>query len=302
MEKKEKRTIQKKVGVTNWMLLGVLLIYTLTMFLLFLWGISASLKTRAEWIYDRVWFPDGPPWKWGWSNYKDVLSAFFVEVTKEGVGKVRIKMLGLLINTLLYSGVSAVVITAAYCITAYLVAKYNYWFSKVVYTFVLRTMVIPIIGSTPATLLVLNQLHIFDTWLGNYITKFNFLGMYFLVFHAAFSGVSNEYYEAATINGANEYQIFFRIMVPLVLPTCNTIFIIKFIEFWNDYQTPILFMPTHPTLAYGVYRMAFLTENESSRVMHKLASCMLLAVPILVLFIAFRNKILGNVSMGGVKE
>ena len=61
-------------------------------------------------------------------------------------------------------------------------------------------------------------------------------------------------------------------------------------------------MPTHPTLAYGVYTMAFQKENDTSRVMHKLASCMLLAVPILLLFVAFRNKILGNVSMGGVKE
>lgn len=298
MEKKEKRTIKKKVGTVNWIMLALLLFYTLTMFLLFVWGLSTSLKTRSNWDRDKVWFPTTV----SFDSYGTVLSKFYYEFINKAGEQVRIKMLGMFINTIMYAGVSAVVITAAYCITAYLVAKYNYWFSKVVYTFVLVTMVVPVVGTAPATLLLLNQLGIFDTWIGNYITKFNFLGMYFLVFHAAFASVSTEYYEAATIDGANEYQIFFRIMVPLVLPTCNTIMIIKFIEFWNDYQTPVLYMPTHPTLAYGVYLMSQSKDNAMSNTPAKIASCMVLAVPILLTFIAFRNKILGNVSMGGVKE
>ena len=86
------------------------------------------------------------------------------------------------------------------------------------------------------------------------------------------------------------------------MPTCNTIMLIKFIEFWNDYQTPVLFMPTHPTLAYGVFTMSHSTDQKLSNDPARLASCMILAIPLLILFIAFRNKILGNVSMGGVKE
>ncbi len=293
--------IKKKVGVVNWILFALLIIYTLSMIVLFIWGFSASVKGRIAWIKDKVWFPEGAPWEWAWDNYLSVIKNFSVDITSTA-GNRSIHMFGQLVNTILYSGVSAVVITAAYCIMGYLVSKYNYFFSKIVYTFVLITMVIPIIGSTPATLLLLHQLGIFDTWLGNYVTKFNFLGMYFLVVHAAFSGVSNEYYEAATIDGANEYQIFFRIMVPLVMPTCTTICLIKFIEFWNDYQTPILFMPTHPTLAYGVFRLSTMTENSMSTPPKRLASCMMLAMPILILFIIMRNKILGNVSMGGVKE
>jgi ABC-type maltose transport system permease subunit len=61
-------------------------------------------------------------------------------------------------------------------------------------------------------------------------------------------------------------------------------------------------MPTHPTLAYGVFQMSQSTDNTLSNDPARLASCMVLAIPILVLFIAFRNKIMGNVSMGGVKE
>ena len=294
--------VKTKAGAMNWILFGLLTLYTLSMIVLFIWGISTALKTRSEWTRDKLWFPDGAPWEWGWGNFKTVFDNFYLDLINNQGNKVRIDVWGQLFNTILYAGGSAIVITSAYVLTAYLVAKFPYWFSKVVYTFVLVTMVVPVIGSTPTTLLVLKTLGIFDTWIGNFITKFNFLGMYFLVLHAAFLGVSNEYREAAMIDGANEWQIFFKIMVPLVMPSCYTICLIKFIEYWNDYQTAVMFMPTHPTLAYGVYRMSVSNFNGLSSEPIRLASCMILALPILVLFIAFRNKILGNVSMGGVKE
>ncbi len=294
--------VKKKLGVMNWILLVVLIVYAVSMIALFLWGISTSLKTRQDFKVNKLGLPKGMPWEWSWGNFVEVYNNFFVSLKDKGGNIVRMGILTQLFNTVFYAGVSAVITTAAYAISSYLVAKYKYWFSAFVYTFVLVTMVIPIIGSTPAVLLLLNQLHLYDTWIGNFITKFNFLGMYFLVFHAAFLGVSNEYYEAATIDGANEYRIFFSIMLPLVMPTCYTITLIKFIELWNDYNTALLFMPTHPTLAYGVFKMSISTTGGLSSPPMKIASCMFLAIPILILFIALRNKILGNVSMGGVKE
>ena len=298
---KEKSTIKREVGLSNWIIFAVLIIYSLSMLMLFAWGFFTSVKGKVDWIKDKVWLPEGMPWSWSWSNYLDVINNFSVDVTTSSAN-VSVNIFGQLVNTLLYSGGSAIIITMAYCIMGYLVCKYNYFFSKIIYTFVLVTMVIPIIGSTPSTLLLLHRLNLFDTWLGNFITKFNFLGMYFLVVHASFSSVPNEFYEAAKVDGANEYQIFFQIMIPMVMPTCLTICLIKFIEFWNDYQTPLLFMPTHPTLAYGVYELSIKTELGMSTPPKRLAACMMLAIPILILFVAFRNKILGNVTMGGVKE
>ena len=84
------------------------------------------------------------------------------------------------------------------------------------------------------------------------------------------------------------------------MPTFATVFLIKFIEFWNDYSTPLLYLPTHPTLAYGVQDMS--TNGDINKVLERIASCMVLALPITILFIVFRNKIMGNVTMGGVKE
>ena len=300
---KEKSSgVKAKVGVMNWILFGLLVLYTLSMIVLFTWGISTALKTRSEWTKDKLWFPDGAPWDWGWDNFKTVMDNFYVGHIDKLGRRVRVNVWGQLFNTLLYAGGSAIVITAAYVITAYLVAKFPYWFSKVVYTFVLVTMVVPVIGSAPSTLLVLKTLGIFDTWAGNFITKFNFLGMYFLVVYAVLQGLSKDYAEAAYLDGAGEGTIMTKIMLPLVKPTIITIFVITFIENWNSYGYILIYLRSYPTLSYGVYKMSLENVNGMDHATMRIASAFLVAIPVLTLFVIFRNKIMGNVTMGGVKE
>ena len=90
---------------------------------------------------------------------------------------------------------------------------------------------------------------------------------------------------------------------------CKIIFsvmLIQFIIYWNDYQMAIMYMPTHPTLSYGIYHMTL--ESASGEfatyakiVPVKTAGAMLLALPILSIYIALKDKIIGNMSMGGIK-
>ena len=74
------------------------------------------------------------------------------------------------------------------------------------------------------------------------------------------------------------------------------------IYFWNDFQTPLLYLPTYPTLAYWLYRFTENTKVELSFVPVKAAGAMLLVVPIFILFAAFNKKMMGNLSLGGLKE
>ena len=132
--------------------------------------------------------------------------------------------------------------------------------------------------------------------------KFNFMGMYYLVFCAVIQGLSGEYSEAAELDGASEFAIMVKIIFPLVMPTFFTIFLIRFIESWNDYNYIILYLKSYPTLSYGVYKMSIEKVKGMDHATMRIASSMLVAIPILTLFIIFRKKIMGNVTMGGVKE
>ena len=90
-------------------------------------------------------------------------------------------------------------------------------------------------------------------------------------------------------------------MLPLVRNTIFVIMLIKFIEFWNDYQTPLVFLPSYPTLAYGVFTLATTSVNNMSTVPMRMASAVMMLIPILVVFLIFQKKIMSNVSVGGIK-
>lgn len=293
------KTKKKRISGFNAVLFCVLTIYTLSMIILFLWGVFTSLKTRSEFRHNKLLWPMET---WAFDNFKYVWQNFSVTRTVVGQGKVVIDINYQILYSVIYAIGSAFVTTVAHCVVAYLTEKFPYKFSKIVYTFAIITMVIPIIGSQAAMMEFLTRTGMFDTWVGNFMMKFSFLGTYYLVFCAIFKSISPAYAEAAMIDGASEMQIFVQIMIPLIMPTFNTIFLIKFIEYWNDYQTVLLYLPTHPTLSYGVFYMSVNNLNGLSSEPMRLASCMILCIPLLILFIALQNKIMGNVTMGGVKE
>ena len=132
--------------------------------------------------------------------------------------------------------------------------------------------------------------------------KFHFGGMYFLVFYAYFKGLPDTYAEAAEIDGASQFRVLVMIIMPLAIKIMSTVFMILFVQLWNDYRTALIYMPTHPTLAYAVYHVAIYTNKGAfATIPAKTASCITLAVPILILFIFFKDKIMGNVTLGGIK-
>ena len=283
----------------------VFIIYTISIVYLFLWGVGNSLKSHRDFLYNTVnILPQGTPWEWAWDNYSTVIKSFEVAALTPKGETVYVGMDWQLIYTLLYAGVGAFVHVAAACIAGYMVAKFNYLFSRIVYTTVLITMVIPVIGSTPSMIIFLRKIGLYDNYLGTYLMKYNFLNIYFLLIHAAYTRIPSDFSDAASIDGASEMSIFTKIMIPMVMPTLTTMYLIFFIGFWNDYQTALVYMPSHPTLAYGVYHAAIGNRDNSiaRSDTYRLASCMIMALPILALFIVFRNKIMGNVTAGGVKE
>lgn len=292
------KTIKSKLNLFNIAIFIVLVLYCLTMISVLMWGLFTSLKTVDDFYSNKVFLPSGAPWEWAWSNYSYVFKNF--KVTS---GTAKYGMDVLIFNSLAYAGGGSLIECFSMCTVAYMVAKYKFKFSKCVYIFVVITMVVPVIGSTPSMLLLWKKVGLYGTFLSVYIMKFHFLGMYFLVFYSIFQGISSGFSEAAKIDGASEFTIMFKINFPLITPTFLTVFLILFISMWNNYQDVIIYLPKHPTLAYSVYHMAYRERNaQFAYETFRLTSCMILAVPMIVLFIIFRNKIMGNVTMGGVKE
>lgn len=270
-----------------------LVLYTLSLFLPILWSVMTSLKSRGDFSEN----PLGLPTKWMFSNYAQVFSKFTVKV-----GSDYVTMPFMILYSLLYALGCSFFSTVAHCITAYAVARFNFKLSKVIYGAVIVCMILPIVGALPSELSMARRLKIYDTFIGVWFMKAHFLGMYFLVFHATFKALPKEFHEAAAVDGASNFRVLWSIVLPLVKLTFFVIMLIHFIGFWNDYQTPMLYLPSYPTLAFGLYLFEFSSDNKLSTVPMKLAGCMIVLVPIMVLFLIFHDRLIGNISMGGVKE
>ena len=240
----------------------------------------------------------GFPKKFQFENYSVAVKNFYIEYDSGTV-----KIGGMIFNSLIYALGCSFALTAGNCLVAYCCAKFSHFkISSVYTTIVIVAMALPIIGSEPSSLQMLMTLGFYDNLFCIILCQVRFLGLYYLVFLSAFKSIPKDYAEAAYIDGAGNFTIFFKLMIPFVSKTFLTVMLIHFIVYWNDYQTPLLYMPTHPTLAYGLYKYSHSYKAAISSTPMKMAGCMILFLPILVIFCVFQKQLIGNVMMGGVKE
>lgn len=297
-KKKKHNPFKKKLGGRAFEIVMFVLLaaYVLSILITLFWGFMTSLKGYGDFLE----FPFGLPKKLVFENYLTAFAEIKVKI-KAGAGVRTVYFEEMLLYSLLYSGVGGLIVTVVPMCTAYLVAKYPYKFSKVLYTVVIIVMIMPIVGSLPSEIQMAKALHFYDSFLGMMVMKCTFLGMYFLVFYATFKSLSWEYAESAFIDGAGHFTVMFRIMLPLVKTTMFCVFLLNFIAYWNDYMTPMIYLPSYPTAAYGLYYMKFALTSSFGTETMQLAACFVLALPLIILFLIFQKKLIGNLTVGGIK-
>lgn len=294
---------------------SVLILYVVFLLYLMIWGFFTSVKAGLgmpglfnKFRGNEIGLPEGAPWQWQWSNYPTVLNYIKVTRNKYISGGVRVasytsNFFDMLVYTMFYTFGGAAVSTLVPCLVAYATTKTNFKFSKVYDAIILIVMIIPIVGSQPSQIQMLYTLGIYDTWVGYYVQIAHTISVYYLIFQAVFRSIPYTYNEAASIEGAGEFTIMLRVIMPLAKTIIMTVFLIYFITIWNDYNTSLIYMPTHPSLAYGIFNLVILnSDNAINDIVYKMAGSFMLFSPILILFICFRKVIMQNLSMGGLKE
>lgn len=207
---------------------------------------------------------------------------------------------GLVGNSLIYSIASMLLSVFFHACTTYVVCKYKFIGSKFLYSMVLITMIIPLYGSMPSSYRAYKMIGIYDNW-GILLTACGgFDGGTFLILYAFWKGVPWEYAESAFIDGASHTRVFFNIMIPLVLPAASVLFLTGFISHWNEYMAIALYMPSLPTLSYGLYMYEQIMKYAAN-LPAMFAGILIAAVPCFVLFLIFQNTLMQTVHFGGLK-
>lgn len=325
----------KKTSPLYVVLAIVLIAYSLSLIFMLLWGFNTSLKSNIDYSINGnyVALPNlnAGNQKFNlFQNYINVIKNFqysknityenefgvFRRVTTTIFGSFSdnydpesIYFLDMFYNSIVYVFGCAFVATIMPALTAFLTAKYSYKLSSVIFVLYTMMMCMPIVGNQPAELAFFKATGLYDNMLGMVLKWASGGGMYFFVFYAYFKTMPETYREAADIDGASEFKIMVSIYFPLAIKMMATVFLIQFVSLWNDYQYPLLFLPTRPTLATVIYQLAgtsgeFINEAVIvfRQVPAKIAACMILAFPIFIVFILFKNKLMGDISLGGIKE
>jgi ABC-type glycerol-3-phosphate transport system permease component len=202
-------------------------------------------------------------------------------------------------NSMWYSiGGTLLSLTVAACST-YVVAKYRNAFTRFVFNLVIFLMVFPIIGSGPSLYKFFTTLHFEET---PFILLTGLNNMCNLMMYAFFSALPWTYAEAAKLDGANDFQIFWKIMLPMALPSISVLFVTQVISMWNDYTTPLRYLKeSYPTLSVGIYTYEKFTQYGDLNYPVYFAGVTLSMIPPIALFTVMQNTIMSKVYFGGIK-
>jgi ABC-type glycerol-3-phosphate transport system permease component len=207
---------------------------------------------------------------------------------------------GMILNSLWFSIGGAVLNVFMHCCTGYVFARYEFKGKKLMLSIAIFTMIIPIVGSLPANYkLVCGILKINNSPL-YLITMLGGLGSNLMIMMAFFKSLDKSYAEAAFIDGATDWQVFIKIMIPMAKGPILAIGIMAVISGWNNYTTPILYLDKMPTLASGLYYFNQAIQYVDNKPAY-FAGVIMSMLPALLLFSIFSNRIMGNVVMGGLK-
>ncbi len=326
MKKKETSVVNKIFVISLCVLLSL---YALSMIMTLVWGFMTSLKNPMElegknpnWlgfpILDESKTTNSIKHFFEFENYATIFknydryksrvytkrSAYYAfggtQLIPAPPSNYAPTLLDVAMNTIVYTAIGSILHTVIPAIVAYACVKYDNPVAKIITGAALFALTTPIIGAQASMLTMLRNLALYDTIWGYLLQKAGFGGTYFFVFLAFYQSVPDSFSEAAEIDGASQFHILVKIIIPLSIKTLSTVFLIQFIHFWNDYQTANLYMPSHPTIAFFVWKMTQLSDLAEPTL--QIATTMMLALPILIAFIFLKDKLMGNVSMGGLKQ
>lgn len=208
---------------------------------------------------------------------------------------------GMFFNSLWYTAISTLGPLMANICVGYAVSKYKFKARNLYYGVLIFCMTVPIIGTTGATLQLYSDLGLYNTGpLLHLVTHLGAGGIGFLVIYAFYKNVSWEYAEAAFIDGAGHFTVFFRIMIPMAIPAMGALALINGIAAWNTYMDVLLYNPDWPTLASGLYGLSRTLPRLGNTPAYY-AALVIALIPILVIFCIFSDKIMQNFSIGGLK-
>ena len=251
----------------------------------FYWMVLTSVKSYSAYSSERIpaFFTLSPTLQ----NYRDAFTA--------------VPLGRYFLNTVIFTVATTAIMLVVITLAAFAFARLNFRGKQLAFTCFLALMMIP-----NELVIITNFVTITDAGLRN-----TFWGLilpsvtsvfYIYLLKENFAQIPNELYYAAKVDGTSDFKYLWKVMLPICRPTVVTIVILKVIECWNSYVWPRLITDdeNYFLVSNGIQAIR---ENGFGRenIPAMMAAVEVISVPLIVLFLLFRNKVMEGVSRGGTK-
>lgn len=261
----------------------ILLIMTACMIVPFLWMLSASIKSNREvFLMDPfVWIPENPKW----DNYINIWT--------------KIPMLKFVENTVLLTIIVTLFQLLTSSFAAYSFAKLEFKHKNTLFLAYISTIAMPWQVYMVPQFIMMRSMGLNDKLLAMIcLQAFSAFGVFLM--KQFYEGIPNDLCEAARIDGMSEYRIYATIMLPLSKPALSTLTIFTFVNTWNDYLGPLIYLKTETkkTIQLGLKMFIGQYSAEYGLIM---AGSVVSLVPVIIVFLCLQKYFVEGVASTGLK-
>ena len=263
---------------------GVLLAGLVFTLIPFTWAILGSFKNNAE--IQRI-PPTFLPQVWTPENYVRFFNDPNIEIARFAL------------NSLIVAGSNVILILFTSSLLGYIFAKYAFWGRNAIFTIILAQMMIPFVVIMIPSYMILVRLSLVDTLEGLIIpAMISAFGIFMM--RQFIQAIPSELIDAARIDGASEFGIYGRVIVPQLGPALSTLGIMIFMGNWNDYMWPLIVITSMEKRTLPLLLTWFNTYKHIDYA-QTMAGAVLLTIPTLLVYILFQKWIVRGVVLSGFK-
>lgn len=249
-----------------------------------LWMLSTSFKIKSQVITLHIhWIPQ----PFTWANYQYDLNNPLLPVVQW------------FINSLEVAAASTIAILVIDSLAAYAYARMTFPGRNFIFSALLTTLFLPGILFLVPNFVTIANLGLLNSYTGVILPGLaGVFGVFFL--RQFFAAIPKELEEAAMLDGASRFQIYYRIILPLSRPALVTLAIISFVASWNDFLWPLLILNDNDklTLPPGLSQLQSLYITQYGQMM---AGAVIVAVPVLLVYVALQRYIVRSVATTGLR-
>jgi ABC-type glycerol-3-phosphate transport system permease component len=276
----------------------------------FFWTVSSSLKAATEIItYPPVFVPSQahfenyyrawtkvPFFTSGFASFAIPGTDLFLNVPTFG---------GFYVNSLIVTGLAVLGQVLSATMVAYGFARFQFPFRNTLFMLVIATLIIPWEVTIIPSFLLYKWLGWLDT-LKPLIVPSWFGGspLYIFLLRQFFMGIPRELDEAAEMDGANSFRVLWQILVPLCMPALTTVAIFSFLQHWNEFIQPLIFLNTmeNYTVSLGLRLFQTSPADPGEPKEHlMMAAAVIATIPCIILFFAAQRFFVRGIVMSGIK-